>query len=490
MPTLPYALTLYNTVKRGGNRIADITSRAANWKRSIRRIGGYWMGSFEYTGSRDEKDDLFIDGLMREVRETSGGITNWIGFIGDMEYTRDGIAWRKSMTDVTNSVKVLFTRQFDNLLTNGSAESGAWTKFNDDGVHLSVTQSTVWVVDGVYSCLIAVTDNVIRGATIQTGIALAADTTYTFQISVYVPGAGSWRIQINKVSDNTKVAATSTRGAQGVQQFNLTIPANTYVGNVYVRITSEASVGTIYADAAVLQIAPQPADTGWQRDTASISEYGRLDEILLEGSLSAAAANAKALTHLNRYGWPRLLPPDSFTDATGSADRLLVTCYGYIFTLNWRMNETYGTYAMSTVINNLLPGMDYVTAGVIDTNSVSYTIENRVQLPVWQIFKTIVTSGDASGNLWQMGTYADRKLNYTQFPTAIAYRFRHGNLYNVAGGLFEPWLAQPGWMALDDAPIVPGSISANSNDDPRRALVEEVEYIAPDQLRLSSRTSN
>lgn len=486
MPSLPYTINLYNSVKRGNSRIADITARAANWKRSIRRVGGYWLGSFEYLGSRDDMDDLFIDGLMREVRETSGGIINWRGFIGDMEYTRDGIAWRKSMFDVKNSVKILFTRLFDNILTNGSAESAAWTVYNG----ATVTQSTDWVTDGVYSCKIVVADNVIRGATIQTGIALAADTSYSFQMQVYVPAApGSWRIQINKVSDDTKVAATSTRGAVGVQQINLTIAPNTYVGNVYIRITSEASPGTIYGDAAVLQIAAQPADTGWQRDAASVSEYGRIDEVLLEGGLSATAASAKAATHLARYAWPRLLPPDSFTDTATNEDRLLITCYGYVFTLNWRMNEIYGTYAMSTVINNLMSGLDYVSAGVIDTNSVSYTIENRVQLPVWQIFKTIATSGDASGNLWQMGVYANRKLDYTQFSSTVAYRFRHGNLYNPAGGLYEPWLAQPGWMMLDDAPIVPGSISNSANDNPRRALVEEVEYVAPNGIRLLSRTS-
>lgn len=491
MAALPYTLTLFNSLKRGGTRIIDFTSRAAGWKRSIRRIGGYWMGSFDYQGSRDEMDDLFIDGLMREVRETSGGIVNWVGFIGDMEYTRDGIAWRKSMFDVKNSVKVLFTRMFDNLITNGSAESGAWAVANGYGGTTgaaTVTQSTVWVADGVYSCSI-VSPGGIEGATIAASIALVAGTAYSFQMQVNVI-SGSWRIQINKVSDNTKVAATSTRGAVGVQQINLTIAPDTYVGNVRIAITSEASAGTIYGDAAVLAIAPQPADTGWLRDTASISEFGRIDDILLEGGLSAAAATAKATTQLARYAWPRLLPPDSFTDTTTNADKLSVTCYGYAFTLNWRMNEIYGTYAMSTVLNNILAGMDYVGIGIIDTNSVSYTIENRVQLPVWQICKTIATSGDASGNLWQMGIYADRKLNYTLFPSAIAYRFRHGNLYNVAGGLFEPWLAQPGWMTLDDAPIVPGSISANANDDPRRALIEEVEYVAPDGLRLLSRTSD
>lgn len=483
--TSPYALTLYNSVKRGSARVSEITKRAANWRRSIRRVGGYWMGSFEYKGNRAELDDMFIDGLMREVRETSGGITNWQGFIGDMEYTRDGVVWRRSMTGVCNSAKVMFTRQFDNILTNGSAESGAWTVFNG----ATVTQDTTWVADGDYSCKIVVADTTIRGATIQSGIILAADTTYVFQMQVNVAG-GSWRIQINKTSDDSKVVATSTRAAQGVQQINLTVMPNTYVGSTYIRITSEASAGTIYGDAAVFQVAPQPADTGWIQSAASISEWGRIDEILLEGSLSAEAASAKAATYLAQKSWPRLLPPDTFQDNSTQQNRLIVTCYGYVFTLLWRMNSVYGTYAMSSVVTNLLSGIGFVTAGIIDTNSTSYTIENRVQLPIWQVLKTLVTSGDATGNLWQLGVYDGRKLNYTQFSNSIAYKFRGGKLYNVAGGLFEPWLAQPGWMSLDDAPIIPMSITTSSNDTSLRALIEEVEFVAPDKINLSSRASD
>lgn len=490
MASLPYALNLFNSVKRGNTRVMDITQRAANWKRSIRRIGGYWLASFEYRGSRDEMDDFFIDGLMREVRETSGGIINWQGFIGDMEYTRDGIAWRKSMTDVANSVKIIFTRIFDNLLPNGSAESGPWTVANGYGGTTgaaTVTQSTAWVVDGLYSCSI-VSPGGIEGAAIITSVALVADTAYNFQVQLNVI-SGSWRIAINKTSDNSKVAAASTKSTLGVQQITLAIAPNTYVGNVRVIITSEAVAGTIYGDAAVLQVSSQPADTGWNSDTASISEWGRMDSVLLEGGMSAAAASAKALTHLARYAWPRLLPPDSFTENTSDVNRLIVTCYGYIFTLNWRMNEIYGTYGMSTVVNNVLSGMDYVSAGVIDTNSVSYTIENRIQIPVWQVLKTLATSGDASGNLWQLGVNANRRLDYMQFPSTLSYRFRHGNLYNVAGGLYEAWLAQPGWMILDDAPIVPGSITPNKNDDPRHALIEEVVYISPNGLELHSSVS-
>lgn len=486
MATLPYTLSLYNSVKRGSSLIGNITKSAINWRRSIRRVGGFWMGSFEYGANRGERDDFFLDGLMREVRETSGAIINWQGFIGDMDYTRDGVTWRRSIMDRANRIKCLFTRQYDNILTNGSAESGAWTVFNG----ATVTQDTAWVADGTYSCKIVVADTTIRGATIQSGIILAADTTYLFMISVYVPGAGSWRIQINKTSDDTKVVATSTRGAQGVQSFTLTISPNTYVGSVYVRITSEASAGTIYADAAVLQIAPQSADTGWSSDTASVSEFGNLEKILLEGGLSYQAAQAKVTTALAREAWPRLLPPDTYGPTSSGSEKLVITCYGYVHTLAWKYCTYAGTAAMSSIIASLLSGLDYVTTGIVETNSTSYTVEPQAQITTWQVLKTLAHSGDASGNLYSLGVYANRKLNYESLSTNVLYNMRRGKLYQTAGGEMEPWLLQPGWMSLSDAQIVPSSITASKNDISTHALLEEVEFVAPNSYTLRSNVSD
>lgn len=480
-----YDIILSNSVKRGSSRIANISKQIANYRDATRRIGGFWNASFIYGLNRDDRDDMFLNGLMRDVKRTSGGVVGWEGLVSSMQYTRDGIQWRRDVTEVVNSVKVLYTRIFDNILTNGSAESGAWTVYNG----ATVTQSTTWVSDGAYSCKIVVADAAIRGATIQTGITLEADTAYNFQIQVNAI-SGSWRIQINKVSDDSKVVAASTRSATGVQQFNLTIAPNTYVGDVYVRITSEAAAGTIYADAAVLQVAPQAADTGWVQNSDSISEYGRIDSTIIEGALSSAAASARAASFLNRQSWARVTPPDAYSLIDPGEDQLIVNCSGYVQTLLWKMNSLYTTASMSSIVTQLCTGLDYVTAGIIDTNSVSYTIENRMQLSVWQILKTLVNSGDASGNRWSLGVYANRKLNYTQTTSDLAYHYRRGRLYNIAGGEMEPWLVAPGWSSLDDAPIVPGSITASRNDDIRRAFLEETEFISPNGIAFKSRVAD
>lgn len=487
MTTLPYALTLYNSVKRGSGFITDITDRALNWKRSIRRVGGFWQASFEYQGNRDELDDLFFDGLMKEVRETSGGVQAWQGFIGDMVYKRGPITWRRSIFDVNNAIKALYTAQFSNLLTNGSAESGAWTP---DDVNVTSTQSTAWSSHGTYSNYIEALSGTTHGVTVQSGIAILAETSYSFSIDVKLIANQEVRVRIETDPGGVKLAGVFSPAVAGTYTLTMDIPnTNTYAGNARVRITNNPATQTrieLYADNAILSQDPIPADTGWSIDTASISEFGRLEKIMLEGALNSAAAAAKVATTLQREAWPRLLAPDEFGGDVTDSDSLTVSCYGYVFTLPWAINLSYTEDSASDIVSTLASGRDYVASAQVDTNAMLYTPDNRYQITVWQVLKTLVNSGDASGNLWALGMYADRVLIYEQFSSAIAYRYRDGKLYNPAGGEMEAWLTLPGWASLDDAPLVPYQ-TATGMDDPRRVIVEEVEFIAPDMLRFRSK---
>lgn len=495
--TLPYGVSLYNSVKRGGGFITDITDRALNWKRSIRRIGGFWQGSFEYQGNRDELDDLFFDGLMKEVREFSGGVMAWQGFIGDMVYRRGSITWRRSIHEVTNAVKVLFTRQYANALTNGSAESGAWTPFDGGlGGPPVVTQSTDWASDGTYSCKIVTTSADIMGAVIQSGIPIVSDTAYNFTMTLNIL-SGDWVVVIHPDGDPAmQIVLVVFDNVTGVVTANLTIPeVDSFDGNVTIKVQNGkdlahgASNGTVYGDAAVFTRVPNSSDTGWVTDAGSISEYGRLEEVLVEGALSAEGASAKVLTTLKRKAWPRLLAPDTF-GGEDIADEysLSVVCYGYIFTLPWTINTYVAASTMSNYVTQLAAGRDYISSAQVDTNATAYTADNRYPITIWQVLKNIVTAGDSSGNLWSLGVGINRVLTYQQFSTTIAYRYRGGKLYNPAGGEMEAWLAFPGWALLDDAPIVPYQTS-DAMDDPRRIIVEEVEFTAPDILRFKSRVS-
>jgi hypothetical protein len=482
------SINLYDSAVHGNATLRNITADITGWRHSIRRIGGYWTASCDYNGSREMLDDFFLNNLMGEIRTSVGGVQVWQGFIGAMSYVRDGVLWVRTMADRANKVKSIYTRIGDNLLTNGSAESGAWAAING----ATVTQSTAWVTDGNYSCKIEVPDTVIRGAEIQASITIVANKSYQARVSLNVV-SGSWRVAINRTDTAASLAFYSTSGDLGDLQATLTIPdTNTYAGTVRFLITSEASIGTIYGDGAVMQSAPERAETNWKSDLASISEYGTLEKVLLKAGMSDAAANADVSTVLADSAWARTVPPNEYAiGSTQASDKLSLSLFGYAFTLKWRYSTTTGTGAMSTLINSMIAQQsDYLSVGIVDSNTTDYYIDDRAPLSLWTVASQIALAGDASGNRWQMGVGNGRKLNYSQVTTDLSYRMRRGLLFNPGGGVYEAWLAQPGWAFLEDAPQTPGSITTNPTDDPRYVYLEEIEYIAPDGLRFRRQVSD
>lgn len=289
---LPIDLTLYDSVPHGNAQIKSVKKQfGPTWKRSNRGVGGFWIGTCEYEhGSRDDLLEMFLEGMMRELRETWGGLYMWQGFLGTMDLTLDGIQYKREWPPV-NAVKCLYTRLGDNQLTNGSAESGAWAAY---GSPSTLEQSTAWVNDGTYSCHIIMSvanlltnggaesgawpayntpttleqstywkaegtyschivgNSVNDGATIQTGIAVSASTEYEFRMTVDLI-AGEWELEIYKETGGATLAsATITTLGQG--EVSVTVPDDsTYAGNVGIRLFCTTASGEIYADAAVFR---------------------------------------------------------------------------------------------------------------------------------------------------------------------------------------------------------------------------------------------
>jgi len=476
------SLSLYNSVKHNNTFLADVTSRCwPTWHHTKRRIGGDWTASSDYEGDRYDLDDMFLNGLMREVRLTYGGLYLWGGFIGAMTYVRDGVMWTRTLADRANAVKSIYTRIGDNMLSNGGAESGAWTVLNG----ATVTQSTTWVSQGNYSCSIVVADTTVRGAIIET-ITVAAETLYLARVSLHVI-SGSWRVAINRTDNDQPLAKGSTRGAVGDIVITMQIEASSlYAGTANFQITSEGAAGTVYGDAAVVQAGPARAETDWKTDTVSISEYGRLERVLLKAGMSNAAANAEAQTVLADSAWPRSVPPDQFTIGKfDTPDRLSLSLFGYIFTLKFRYSTIVGTSAMSTHIAAVTAQQsDYLSAGAIEENLTDYQIDDRAPFTLWTVMTQIALAGDASGNRWSLGVDAKRHVNYGLTSTEVAYHLRRGLLYNVSSSEYEPYLVEPGWAQLDDVPTGPESLTTNANDVARRIYLEECEFIAPDGLKF------
>lgn len=487
-----WSATLYTNLKRGNTALWGITDRIApTWRRSIRAIGGYWLGTCEYQGTRDDLLEMFQEGMMRELREDVGGMLTWQGFIAEQQLTLDGVTYIRSMIDQANAVKVMYTRIGDTLLSNGGGETGIWNTYGADGVHLFITQSTAWVNTGVYSIKIEVTDAAIRGARISgPGYAttISAGTAYEITGVVNVT-SGSWRISVNRSDTDASLCFDSTRGATGERAIKMMIPStSTYAGTVDLRITSESSAGVIYADSFVFSTSPFQAQTGWTTDLNSITEYGRMELATLEVAMSSAAANAKAATLLKKLAWPKALPPNEFTtigaeltaDTDTSRDKLSLTLHGYVHTLQNLYTLQTGTAAASAHVSAIINEAEFVEPGSINTNAVSYMIDTRGPMRAWQTLMDITQAGDASGNRWVCGVGAQRLFDYGLADGLVAYRYRGGRFYNSAGGELEPWFAEPGHLLyLDGIPVGPTQISGNAEDDPHVVFVSEVEMGPP-----------
>lgn len=483
------SLTLLESVQHSSGVLFNVTDRCyPTWKHSMRRIGGFWQASCDYSGLPFELEEMFINGILREIRAEIPGATIWQGYIAAMAYTKGALTYVRTLADTANAIKAKFTRIGDSLLSNGSAESGAWTVYNG----ATVTQSQTWVTDGDYSCKIVVADAAIRGARISgAGYALtiSAGQEYTCLVKLQVD-SGSWRVSVNRSDTDESLGAFSTRGKSGQFVASFKVPkTNTFGGTVDFRITSEASPGTIYGDGALFIESAEPSETNWNIDAVSVSEFGRIESLVVRGVMSNAAANVDVLTLLTQAAWFRTQAPDQFSigrKENRAADKLTLYLAGYSHTLANRILKPIATDTMSNLVTTLMSTQaDYVSLDYADTNATSYTIENRAPITVWKALSDIGYAGDASGNLWSLGVTANRKLRYEQTPTDPQFSIRNDEIYYFNGGVADRRLVVPSYIQIDDMPIGAGVPTSNANDDPRRIFVEEVEYVpALDQLNF------
>jgi hypothetical protein len=475
----PYSLSLYDRVLDGNALLSEVTDLLRpTWRRSRRRVGDYWLGTAELRMERGDLDEFFQDGLLREIREVTLGEETWRGAIVMLEYTRGGYTFVRDVTRMANAVRVMYTRIGDNVLTNGSGESGAWTAYNGG----TVAQDATWSTHGAYSIKVTVADTAIRGATIQSGIAVVAGQQYLIRGTLKV-SSGSWRVSSNRADTDATLAFFSTGGQAGDFAFSITIPeTNTYTGNVDFRITSEAAAGVVNVDACVFQLGPCQAETGWYLNAESIERFGRRENVIRRSGMSTTDANAEAESALLDAGWPMARPPRSgkTVNERAAEDVIKITFSGYWAMLNWITTTLAGTDAKSdwvTALAALQP--TYVAAAFSDTNTDDFTIDDRDAQRVGDLLKSVVTGGESGGAKYAIGVGAGRVLNYEKVTEELAYVLRGDRLCSVSGDEIEPALVKPGWMLWEELPIEPPWISTSASHDLRWVYLEEVELLPP-----------
>jgi hypothetical protein len=220
----------------------------------------------------------------------------------------------------------------------------------------------------------------------------------------------------------------------------------------------------------------------WSEVTDSSDLYGEMNYILTLGGATSAGATALQQRHLKEYAWPRSRTTGGLAhgdQANRVEDALYITCAGFWATLNWRYDEANATDAASTLITSLVGQSEYVSAGRIESNTLSTYIDAE-QYPqrIGDVLEKIIGQGDASGNLWQGGVYADRVLVYEQAPTTVTHTWRDGLLLNTGGHPVAPSLVQPGILVKNAHATVSLSGQTNAWDDPSCIYVDEVEYDA------------
>lgn len=470
----PVTLSLFASVKNGNAMLRNVNDQiGATWRRSVRSIGGYWMGTAAWNGPTSEMVDIFVNGLGMEIREAVGGLMTWQGFIGEMELVLNGVTYRRSLLEAANRIKVIYTKIGANLFTNGSAESAAWDAYNTPSTR---ERSTAWVSHGDYSCHV-VANSEDDGVIIQSSITIAAYKGYDCRVTVNLI-SGTWKLEIYRTDTGDTLEQTEFSDTGDQVIFVHINDTNVYAGTVGVRLYCLDSAGEIYGDAGVFQSSPVRAETGWYENTDSQAEFGVIEDILLEAGLSNSAANALAAAELQKRAWPKTYPPDEIDPSSVKKDKLSITFLGYVHTMRFTHSLLSGTDDANTLIASLVGEAEFVDAGTVQANTLQYQIADVEAIRVWDQIVEIVLAGDDDGDRWECGVKADKLFYYNEASTAPIARMRNGDIISITGGPIEPWFAVPGLVAIDDLPLGPGPISGEGEDDPRNAYVEEVEFDA------------
>jgi hypothetical protein len=243
-------------------------------------------------------------------------------------------------------------------------------------------------------------------------------------------------------------------------------------------------VKVTYRDAGV------QAATAWSEDTGSSDVYGQMDYIDTLSECTSAEATGLRDTRLADYAYPRsrmIAGLEFGGEKRQAVDSLTITVAGLVFTLNWILRETsIVNTAASTALTTLVGASEFVTAGSIDTNAMAIDADCTTPQRLWDLMEKIILAGDASGNRWAGGVYAGRKFDYRAAATAVEFeksgdvlKRRHATSDVLPSSMMADFIIFNAEAPVDETPA-----GGNVLDDPRKAWIEEVEFVAPDKLIL------
>ncbi len=424
--------------------------------------------------------DFFMTAVGKRIKVSAGGKTHWSGQIVRLELTHRGQQFVRTMENLKTRIKIIYSKVGPQLLIDGDVEIGVWTQV---GTPSTFALSTSWFAKGTQSMHI-VSDAAGEGATIENGaspanVTIAASTAYTASCIVNVV-SGVWTLRVVNAG-TSEVLASRVSTDTGREWMQCQIPDTNTATSVRLQLVCEDSAQEIYADGAILRKSAVRSETKWYEDTNALADYGRIEEVLLEGEMIDDEADAMAAKELAKKSWLRTLPPvkGSSVKRGRSVDQLIVSCLGMSWSLTWRNALTDGTDQASDHIGNLLDESQFYvsTDGMIDGNSTEVLIESTNPVTLWRNIKKVLESGDGLGNEWLGGGYPDFVFKYEARPTGLQYKILDGVLTHINGALVDPLEFRPGWCLMADMPLYQKPGGSTAIDDPRRFWINETWFV-------------
>ncbi len=462
--------------------IDNLTGFFINWRCSTQDWAGNWFGEGVIAHTPDVGLNylrhLFQTILGKRIVITTGGVDYWEGQIVELTFDDLNSKNVRSMEQMTNAVKLFYTKVGDNEIVNSSVESGKWAITGSPDTN---ERTTDWSARGAYSQhIVAQTGN--QGCQIEdgdsTGLAVTAGVGYDCSVIVKIV-SGTWRLKVYRTDTDEElaVAITSDTGRQWLEAS--VSDQGDYTGAIEIRLTCSSGGGEVYADMAVFRSGGVKSETEWNVDADSIDTYGRIEAIMLEGEMTDTEADAVAQLAVAENAWPRSRGPGggtTFTIDLWGVPTLTISCMGLGWTFGWtHIMEDLGTGGASTLLATVLDLSVYIASSnaFIDTNAAEVQMFVDDPTNIAELVEKIIAVGNGSGVQWMGGVYPGASYVYKARPTEVEYLIVDGKILTMAGAPVKPINFHPGWAVNTDLLYDQAPAGGTAQDDPQRVWLEE-----------------
>lgn len=453
-----YSLALCGRPTRGEPFIRDITTVAKGWRRTTKAVGGYNLGSFavessEMTIARMER--FFEENLGCVVQEYSGGQLSWEGIILEMRLMVDGVERMRTLDPEYTHNKVDIMCAYPPASGNEAGGPYHWDldnpldSFTDEAQDFSPWETSP-PGTAAYRIRVVCTDGVVVW-----GFMGDAYTEFTTDDSIHV-------FEDIGLTDEGWAVENLDR---------VTRTPDTYT----IEMTHQAVGANLL---------------GWAENPDSVEEYGEIQYLEVTGNVPPDTAAMLQQKHLVEFAWPRSILVGGVTAGAGGqgrANRLVAVVMGFWPTCNWRYLTDSTEARGRTALEELVALTEFVTTGRMEHNYVATYLDCMIPQRLGDLMEEVVNLGDHSYNPWQAGVYEDRELIYEQAPNTVEYTFVNNMLLDKGGRRVLLPLVKPGFL-VRMAGMWGGQPMGSTSvwDDRSVAYVDQVEFIAPGQLKLST----